>query len=114
MQMNSQAEMGLAEIDQKIAVSDRNIREVGSLVPKLAMNGYPTAEIEKTLTLMCHVLHGLQSQRRIIAETLDGDFLPPRIAQPAKSTQRRANTHPAPVAASAGGWRAIYSRLARS
>jgi hypothetical protein len=114
MQMNSQAEMGLAEIDQKIAVSDRNIREVGSLVPKLAMNGYPTAEIERTLTLMCHVLHGLQSQRRTIADTLDGDFLPPRIAQPAKSTQRRANTHPAPVAASAGGWRAIYSRLARS
>ena len=27
--MNSQAEMGLAEIDQKIANSDRNIRKVG-------------------------------------------------------------------------------------
>jgi hypothetical protein len=78
------------------------------------MNGYPTAEIEKTLTLMCDVLHRLQSQRRAIAEALDGDFPPPRIAQPAKSTRRRANTHPVPVAASAGGWRAIYSRLAGS
>jgi hypothetical protein len=84
MRMNSQAEIGLAEIDQKIADSDRNIREVGLLIPKLAMNGYPTAEIERTLTMMCRVLHGLQSQRRTIAETLDGDFLPPRIAQPAR------------------------------
>ena len=112
--MNSQAEMGLAEIDQKIADSDRNIREVGSLVPKLAMNGYPTAEIEKTLTLMCDVLHRLQSQRRTIAETLDGDYLPPRIAQPAKSGRRPTGSHRAPLAASAGGWRAIYSRLAGS
>ena len=112
--MMSQAEMGLAEIDEKIADSDSNIRKLGSLVPKLAMNGYPTADIEKTLTLMCHVLHRLQSQRRTIAETLDGDYLPPRIAQPAKSTPRRANTHRAPVAASAGGWRSIYSRLAGS
>ena len=112
--MNSQAEMGLAEIDQKIADSDRNIRTVGSLVPKLATNGYPTAEIEKTLALMCHVLHRLQSQRRTIAEALDGDYLPPRIAQPAKSTRRRADTHRAPVAASARGWRTIYSRLAGS
>ena len=84
--MMSQAEMGLAEIDEKIADSDSNIRKLGSLVPKLAMNGYPTADIEKTLTLMCHVLHRLQSQRRTIAETLDGDYLPPRIAQPSKST----------------------------
>ena len=112
--MNSQAEMGLAEIDQKIADSDRNIRKVGSLVPKLAMNGYPTAEIEKTLTLMCHVLHRLQSQRRTIAETLDRDYLLPRIAQPAKSRRRRTDSQRAPFAASAGGWRAIYSRLAGS
>jgi hypothetical protein len=112
MQMMSQAESGLAEIDEKIADSDRNIRELGSIVSKLAMNGYPTAEIERVLTLMCQVLHRLQSQRRTIVETLDGDDLPPRIAQPAKRTRRRTDAHRASVAASTGRWRAIYSRLA--
>jgi hypothetical protein len=114
MQMMSQAEIGLAEIDEKIADSDRNIRELGSLVPKLAINGYPTAEMEKILALMCQVLHSLQSQRRTIVETLDGDDLPPRIAQPVKRTPGRTNAQRAAVAASTRGWRAIYSRLGGS
>ena len=114
MRMMSQAEIGLAEIDEKIAASDRNIREVGSLVSKLAVNGCPTAEIEKLLTLMRQVLQSLQHQRHTIVETLDGDDLPPRIARSAKRTRRRTSTQRAPVAASTGGWRAIYLRLGRA
>jgi hypothetical protein len=84
--MLSQAEIGLAKIDENIADADHNIRELGSLVPLLAGKGYPTAEIEQILTMMWQVLQRLQVQRRAIVEMLDGNELP-RIARPAKRTR---------------------------
>ena len=86
--MLSQAEIGLVKIDENIADADRYIRQLGSLVPLLAENGYPTTEIEEILTLLWQALHRLQVQRCAIVEMLDGDELPPRIAQPAKRTRR--------------------------
>jgi len=84
----SQAEIGLVKIDENIADADRNIRELESLVPLLAAKGYPTAEIEELLTTLWHALQRLQVQRRDIVEMLDGNELPPRIAQPARRTRR--------------------------
>jgi hypothetical protein len=86
--MMSQAEVGFVKIDENIADADRFIRELGSLVPLLAEKGYPTTEIEEILTMLWQALHRLQVQRRAIVEMLDGDQLPPRIAQPAKRTRR--------------------------
>ena len=86
--MLSQAEIGLVKIDENMADADRNIRELGSLVPLLAAKGYPTAEIEEFLTVLWQALQRLQVQRRAIVEMLDGNELPPRIAQPAKRTRR--------------------------
>jgi len=86
--MLSQAEIGLVKIDENMADADRNIRELGSLVPLLAEKGYPTTEIEQILKMLWQVLHRLQVQRRAIVEMLDGNELPPRIAQPAKRTRR--------------------------
>jgi hypothetical protein len=88
IKMMSQAEIGLVKIDENMTDADRYIRELGSLVPLLAARGYPTAEIEEILTMLWQVLHRLQVQRRAIVEMLDGDELPPRIAQPAKRTRR--------------------------
>ena len=86
--MMSQAESGLVKIDEDMADADRNIRELGSLVPLLAAKGYPTAEIEGILTMLWQVLQRLQVQRRAIVDMLDGNELPPRIARPAKRTRR--------------------------
>jgi hypothetical protein len=86
--MLSQAEIGLVKIDEDMAEADRNIRELGLLVPLLAAKGYPTTEIEEILTMLRQVLHRLQVQRRAIVEMLDGDKLPPRIASPAERTRR--------------------------
>jgi hypothetical protein len=38
--------------------------------------------------MLWQALHRLQVQRRAIVEMLDGDDLPPRIAQPAKRARR--------------------------
>jgi hypothetical protein len=86
--MMSLAEVGFVKIDENIADADRFIRELGSLVPLLAEKGYPTTEIEEILTMLWQALHRLQVQRRAIAYMLDGDQLPPRIAQPAKRIRR--------------------------
>jgi hypothetical protein len=86
--MMSQAEIGLVKIDENIADADRYIRELGTLVPLLAAQGYRTTEIEKILPMLWQALHGLQVQRRAIVEMLDGDELPPRIAQPVKRARR--------------------------
>jgi hypothetical protein len=86
--MLSQAEIGLVKIDEDMADADRNIRELGSLVPLLAAKGYPTAEIEEILTMLWQQLQRLQVQRHAIVEMLDGKELPPRIARPAKRTRR--------------------------
>jgi len=85
--MLSQAEIGLDKIDENIADADRNIRELGSLVPLLAAKGYRTVEIEETLTKLWQVLQRLQFQRHAIVEMLDGNELP-RIARPAKQSKR--------------------------
>jgi hypothetical protein len=86
--MLSQAEIGLVRIDENIADADRNIRELGLLVPLLAAKGYPTAEIEEVLTMLWQVLQRLQVQRRAIVDMLDGNELPARNAQPATWTHR--------------------------
>jgi hypothetical protein len=117
MQTTSQAEIRLDEIDECIADADRNIRQLGSLIPELATNGHPTAEIEDKLTLMTKALHSLRAQRRTIVEALDGHEPPPRIARPTARAGRRAATLvAAPVASTQGAstWRAIYMRLKRT
>jgi hypothetical protein len=86
--MLSQAENGLVRIDENIADADRNIRELGLLVPLLAAKGYPTAEIEEILTMLSQVLQRLQVQRRAIVDMLEGSGLPPRHAQPVAWTRR--------------------------
>jgi hypothetical protein len=43
--MLSQAEIGLVKIDENMADADCTIRDLGSLVPRLAAKDYPTAEI---------------------------------------------------------------------
>jgi len=86
--MLSQAEIGLVKIDEDMADADRNIRELGSLVPLLAAKGYPTAGIEEILTMLWQALQRLHVQRRAIVDMLDGNELPPRIARPAKRTRR--------------------------
>jgi hypothetical protein len=78
--MLSQAEIGLVRIDENIADADRNIRELGLLVPVLAAKGYPTAEIEEILTMLWQVLQRLQVQRRAIVDLLEGNALRPRNA----------------------------------
>lgn len=113
----SQAEIGLAEIDESIADADRNIQKLGSLLPELAVHGHPTDELEDKLTLMTKALHNLRAQRRTIMDTLDGDEPLPRIARTAMRARRRAVTlDTAAVVASRGPstWRAIYLRLRRT
>ena len=114
MQIAWQAEIGLAEIDERIADADRNLRELGLLIPELAIKGYSTAEIEGDLLLMTKALHGLRAQRRTIVETLDGDQPPPRIARPTARPRRRTATLATSAVVSTGGvstWRSIYARL---
>ena len=86
--MMSQAEIGLVKIDENLADANRFIRQLGSLVPLLAEKGYPTTEIEEILTMLWQALHGLEVQRRAIVEMLDGDEMPPRIAQRANRVRR--------------------------
>jgi len=86
--MLSQAEIGLVKIDENMADADRNIRELGSLVPLLAAKGYPTAEIEEILTTLWHELQRLQVQRRAVVEMLDRNQSLPRIAQRPKRAYR--------------------------
>jgi hypothetical protein len=111
-----QAEIGLAELDDNIAHADRNIRQVGSLLPQLADKGHATAEIEDKLILMTKALHCLRAERRSILETLEGDEPLPRIAVPARARRQAATLTAAAVVPShsATGWRAIYMRLRRT
>ena len=117
MQIAWQAEIGLAEIDDRIADADRNLRELGLLIPELAIKGYSTAEIEGDLLTMTKALHGLRAQRRTIVETLDGNEPPPRIARPTARPRPRTAALATSAVASTGGvstWRSIYARLRRS
>ena len=120
MQTSSLAESGLADIDESIADTDRNIRRVGSLIPSLASRGFSTTAIEHDLTLLTKALHGLRARRRELVATLDGDEeAPPRIAQSVTRTRHRPG---ADIAASAvvadnslkASWRSFYVKLRRA
>ena len=109
-----QVVIGLAEIDERIADADRNISQLGSLIPELADKGYATADIEGDLLLMTKALHGLRAQRRTIVDTLDGDEPPPRIARPMAGPSRRVTTLATSAVVSGShvsAWRAICARL---
>lgn len=96
--MISQAESGLAEADQRIEEAAHNIRQLGSLVPELAINGYSTTEVEGQIEQMMQALDYLRAQRRTIAESLDGDDPAPRMVQSGAHVRAQS-------------WRAIYMRL---
>jgi len=114
MQITWQAESGLAEIDERIADADRNINQIGTLIPELEIKGYSTTNIERELALMRKALHHLRAQRRTIVDTLDGDEPLPRIARATVHSRRHtpspANSSVAPTE-HAGVWSGIYSRL---
>jgi hypothetical protein len=115
----SQAEIGLAEIDESIAHADHNIRKLGSLLPALASNGHPVDELEDKLTLMTKALHNLRAQRRTILDTIDdgGEPLPLIARTTASRARRRVVTLDTAAVVAARGpstWRAIYMRLRRS
>jgi hypothetical protein len=79
--MLTQAEIRLAEIDDHIAETDQNIRQIGSMIPGLADRGFSTSEVEFFVELMTQALHCLRAQRQSIVTTLDGDEPPPRIVR---------------------------------
>jgi hypothetical protein len=81
MQIGWEAESGLAEIDERIADADRNISQIGTLIPELETKGYSTTNLERDLALMRTALHHLRAQRRTIVETWDEDEPLPRIAR---------------------------------
>jgi hypothetical protein len=81
MPMLSQAEIGLAEADERIAEADRNIQMIESLLPRLEINGYAALEVEHRLHLMNQALAHLREQRRAIVESLDGDEPLPLIVR---------------------------------
>jgi len=111
-----QAEIGLAEIDDRIADADCNINQLASLVPELAIKGYSTTDIEDKLALMRTALQHLRAQRHTIVETLDGTEPPPRIARATASRRRRTTTITTSASIStqqAGLWRGTYAWLGR-
>ena len=117
MQIAWQAEIGLAEIDERIADADRNINQLASLIPELAIKGYSTTDIEDHLALMRTALHHLRAQRRTIVDTLDGTEPPPRIARATASRRRQTMTTTASASAptqQARFWRGTYAWLAQS
>ena len=114
MQIAWQAEIGLAEIDERIADTDHNLNQLASLIPELATKGYSTTGIEDHLALMRTALHHLRAQRRTIVETLDGTEPPPRIARATASRRRQTTTitTSASVATQqARFWRGTYAWL---
>jgi hypothetical protein len=108
MQIAWQAEIGLAEIDERIADAGRNINQLASLMPELAIKGYSTTDIEDHLALMRTALHHLRAQRRAIVDTLDGTEPLPRVARVTASRRRQTTTITAPASAptqQARSWR---------
>jgi hypothetical protein len=79
--MMSQAELGLAEVDDSIDEADRNIRQIESLLPELELSGVASSDVEYRLQLLLQALHHLRAQRRAIVETLDGVETLPRIVR---------------------------------
>jgi hypothetical protein len=74
-----QAELDLAEADERIAEADHNIRRIASLLPGLAGDGDVSFEVQRRLELMVVALTHLRAQRRTIVATLDGEQPLPRI-----------------------------------
>jgi hypothetical protein len=74
-----QAELGLAEADERIAEADRNIQKIASLLPGLAGDGDVSVEVQRRLELMVVALSHLRAQRTAIVATLDGEEPLPRI-----------------------------------
>jgi hypothetical protein len=79
--MITEVELGLAEADERIAEAESNIRQIGSLIPKLAMSGYETGDVEGQVEQMVQALDHLHAQRQSIIDKLDGSQAPPRIIQ---------------------------------
>ena len=112
MQIAWQAEIGLAEIDERIADTDHNLNQLASLIPELAIKGYSTTDIEDNLALLRTALHHLRAQRRTIVETLDGTEPPPRIARATARPRRAAMTLATSASVptqQAGSWRGTYA-----
>lgn len=61
--MYSEAGIGLARADRSIAEAERNLRELGTLIPQLAERGYVTDHIENHVAAMTQILDNLRSQR---------------------------------------------------
>jgi hypothetical protein len=101
--MPSPTEIGLAEADRRIADAEHNIRQLGSMIPELAINGYATAEIEGQVEMMMQALDYLREQRRSIVVTLDGNDLrrPGRLAPATARTSAGAGL---------GRWRGLFKR----
>jgi len=103
--MNSEAEIGLNEADQSIAEAEHNIRQVGSLIPELAIHGYSTVEVEGQVEQMLQVLDYLRAQRRTIVEKLDAGMPPPPLPRRARPSLQEQKSGPL---------RAIFMRLGGS
>lgn len=68
--MDVERGLKLAQADCRIEEAERNIRQVESLLPTLAAQGFSTSEIEDQIGLMSEALHHLKEQRRLIEGTL--------------------------------------------
>ena len=61
--MLSDAGVGLARADRSLAQAERNVQMLEAMIPKIAAQGYPTAEVETQLELITQALIHLKSQR---------------------------------------------------
>lgn len=61
--MYSEAGIGLAHADSSIAQAERNLKQLGALIPHLARQGIKTNEIEDQMEAMTLILDKLRSQR---------------------------------------------------
>lgn len=61
--MYSEAGIGLAHADNSIAQAERNLKQLGALLPQLARRGIQTTHIETQMEEMSQILDTLRSQR---------------------------------------------------
>ena len=67
--------LGLARADHDMAQAESNIRRLKTLIAKIAMQGYPTTEVEDQLKAMTQMLAHLKSQRWEIEGLLDEPYV---------------------------------------
>ena len=67
--------LGLARADHDMAQAESNIRRLKTLIAKIAMQGYPTTEVEDQLKAMMQMLAHLKSQRWEIEGLLDEPYV---------------------------------------